>query len=393
MLRPLVLTENFPPDRGGMAQSCDRIVRSLRARGVATDVAHLGRRHHAIHVEQQEQGRLVSCQVDDDPSHAINLLWNAVTASADKPSHVIAFGGILPMLAAPSFAAWLGVPLVTLLRGNDFDTGIVSLRRGWVLRDALARSARVCVVSRDHERKVARLFPNVAVGWIPNGIDASEWSLLDHDRERARAWRATEVAPGRRVIGMFGHLKQKKGGAFFLDALRRSGLDGRFHLLIVGDAEPEMLAHLQSIESVVSWTHVPFVDRFELLPWFAACDLVVVPSFYDGMPNVVLEAGALGVPVLGSTAGGMGDLLSEGENAITFAPGDVHDCRRALHAAASLSDEALQALGGRLQATILRDFDHRAESVRYHEVLLATARRGNAAAAGFRAVYDTTGEN
>ena len=144
---------------------------------------------------------------------------------------------------------------------------------------------------------------------------------------------------------MFGHLKQKKGGAFFLDALRRAGVDGRLHLLIVGDAEPEMIAHLQSIESAVSWTHVPFVDRFELLPYYAACDAVVIPSLYDGMPNVLLEAGALGVPPVASTAGGMADLLTGGENALTFPPGDVHECRRALVEVAGLPLEALRRMG------------------------------------------------
>ncbi len=374
-MRPLVLTENYPPDRGGMAQSCDRIVRSLRATGLPVDVAHLGRREHRPRLERQENGVLLSSPFDDDPSHAINLLWCEVSRLSDRPSHVVAFGGATPVLAAPAIAAWLGVPLVTLLRGNDFDTGLFSLRRGWALRDALARSSAVATVSLDHQRKVSALFPAVDVRWIPNGIDPAEWTLVPHDLERAARFRSEHVGEGRRLLGMFGHLKQKKGGAFFLDALRRAGVDGRLHLLIVGDAEPEMLAHLQSIESAVSWTHVPFVDRFELLPYYAACDAVVIPSFYDGMPNVLLEAGALGVPPVASTAGGMADLLAGGENALTFPPGDVHECRRALADLAGIPLEELRRMGERLQATILRDFRHDLEASRYVKLLTETAGR------------------
>jgi len=374
-LRPLVLTENYPPDRGGMAQSCDRIVRSLRAAGHPVDVAHLGRREHRPRLERQEGGLLLVSPFDDEPSHAINLLWNEVRRLPDAPSHVVAFGGATPVLAAPAIAAWLGVPLVTLLRGNDFDMGLFSLRRGWALRDALARSAAVATVSRDHQRKVSALFPVTDVRFIPNGIDPAEWSLVPHDRERAARWRGEHVSEGKRVLGMFGHLKQKKGGAFFLDALRRAGVDGRLHLLIVGDAEPEMIAHLQSIESAVSWTHVPFVDRFELLPFYAACDAVVIPSFYDGMPNVLLEAGALGVPPVASTAGGMADLLAGGENSLTFPPGDVHECRRALVEAATIPIEELRRMGERLRATVLRDFRHDLEASRYEKLLTETAGR------------------
>ena len=371
MARPLLLTENYPPDRGGMAQSCDRIVRGLR-RTIELDVVHFSRKHATIDVERQEHGTLTRCPIDDDTGHWINLLWNVIRES--RPSHVVAFGGNAPVVAAPSLAAWSGAPLVTLMRGNDFDTAVFSPRRGWMLRDALSRSALVCAVSRDHVRRIAALFPSTPIRWIPNGIDTTEWTLAAHDVERARAWRAEQVEPGRRVLGLFGQLKSKKGGSFFLDALRRAGRDGRFHLLLVGEAEPEMLARLLSIESAASWTHVPFVDRWELLPWYAACDLVVIPSHYDGLPNVLLEAGALGIPPLASTAGAMPDLLGDGENALLFGAGDPHDCRRAIDASATIPDDELRALGTRLAATIAREFSAGNESARYLEALRDTAR-------------------
>ncbi|MEP6939881.1 MAG: glycosyltransferase family 4 protein [Rudaea sp.] len=365
-MRPLLITENYPPGRGGMAQSCDRIVRGLRARGLDVDVLHLGGRGE-LHVEQHERGRLVACPVDEDPAHALNLAWSALQRIDETPTHVLAFGGLLPMLCAPVFSAWLGAPLVTLLRGNDFDTGVFSLRRGWMLRDALARSAVVCAVSEDHRRKVSGLFPGQHVVRIANGIDATDWALLDIDREHARAWRAANVSPVQRVIGLFGHLKQKKGGVFLLDALAGGALPGGVHLLVVGEIEPALEQRMQALAGTIAWTHVPFLDRFELLRWYAACDAVAIPSLYDGLPNVALEAGALGVPVIGSTAGGLADLLVDGENALTFAPGDLHACRRALDVAAESAD--LAALGRSLQATVLRDFDQRSEAARYHELL------------------------
>ena len=107
-MRPLLITENYPPARGGMAQSCDRIVRGLRARGVDVDVLHLGARG-GLHIEQHESGRLVSCPIEDDPAHSVNLAWNALCRIDAAPSHVIAFGGLLPMLCAPgSFTTYRG---------------------------------------------------------------------------------------------------------------------------------------------------------------------------------------------------------------------------------------------------------------------------------------------
>ncbi len=379
MLRPLLITENFPPDRGGMAQSCDRIVRGLRALGIDVDVVHLSGRHEGVSVEQHERGLLLRCELSKDPGHALNLLWNALVQRKLAPSHVLAFGGYAPLLAAPSFAAWLGAPLITLLRGNDFDTGIFSPRRGFILRDALARSTAIAVVTRDHQHKVARLFPSKRVSYVPNGIDVGEWELFDFDRERAAHLRA-QLPPERRVIGLFGHLKQKKGGLFFLDALASCAAAARIHLMVVGELEPAMQARLEELGTALSVTRVPFLDRLELLPWYAACDLVAIPSFYDGMPNVLLEAGALGIPLLAASAGGMADLLVDGVNALTFPPGDPHALRRALEVGVRSSDAALKALGGALRDKVLASFDQRAEAARYHTLLretLAAERRGD----------------
>ncbi|MEK6375998.1 MAG: glycosyltransferase family 4 protein [Acidobacteriota bacterium] len=352
-LRPLWLTENYPPDRGGMAQSCDRIVHALRSRGVEVDVAHVSRKYDDWRVETKAGGRQICCPADDDPAHTLNRLWN-VLRRGPAPTHVVAFGGTLPLLAGPPFAAWLKAPLVTLIRGNDFDAAIFSPKKSDVLRHAIRSSAAVCTVTRDHAARIAALEPGVDPAWIPNGIDTDSWQLLPHDRDEAARFRVD----GRRVLGMFGQLKQKKGVRFFLDALERSGVADRFHLLLVGDVDPAL-----------GITALPFRDRLDLLPLFAACDLVVVPSFYDGLPNVVLEAAALGIPLLTSNAGGMADLLVDGENAIVFEAGDAHDCRRAITAAASIDDASLRALGGRCQAAVVEHFNVEKEAQRYVEIL------------------------
>ena len=367
----LFITENHPPDRGGMAQSAGRIVRALRRRGMAIDVAHVAARYSRLGVEMQNGGKLWRIPLEDDPEHALNLAWNALSAS--RPVQVVAFGGLAPLLAAPVFAAWWKVPLIVLLRGNDFDAAMFSLRRGWVLREALMRASRICVVSRDAQRKVAALYPDQRVHYIPNGIDAEEFRLHDFDREKARRWREREVAAGRRVIGLFGHLKQKKGGTLLLEALRRADVADRFRLLVVGEVDDDMAAALAAVSDIAPCTKLPFIDRYELLPWYAACDVVAVPSHYDGMPNVALEAAALGVPLLAATAGGLADLLPDASYPLRFAPGDIDRCAQAIVQAATLDDVALLQLGAELRERVLRDFHHIDETARYAELLRETA--------------------
>ncbi len=378
-LRALWLTETYPPSRGGMAQSCDRIVRGLRRRGVAVDVVHFTPRPRPgrpAGIETQAGGRYLVCPVEDDPAHAMNRAWSTLAAdpATRAVTHVVAFGGSRPIVAGPVYAAWLGVPLVTLIRGNDFDAAVFSTRRRPVLDDTLARSALVCSVSQDKVDKIAALHPGVRVRRIPNGIDLGDWELAPSDRARAAAWRAT--VGERRVLGLFGQLKAKKGGVFLLDALRRSGTADAFHLLLAGWMAPEMEAWLAEHE--LSFTVLPFLDRFDLLPWYAACDWIAIPSFYDGLPNVLVEAAALGVPMIAARAGGMADVLADGRTALLFDPGDEGRCAWALQRAAALGETERQAMGAACRALAEADLDAELETSRYVQALVES--RAGAAA-------------
>lgn len=353
-MRLLFLTENYPPDRGGMSESCDRIVRGLAREGARLDVVHFDRRATNTSRRATSFGSLTRVAAEADASHTINLLWNRLTR--DGQTHVVAFGGYLPLLCAPAFAAWLRLPLITLVRGNELDAGLFDSRRRPLVDDALRRSAAVCTVTTAQAEKIAALHPGVTTYVVPNGIDFDLWQATDADR----AWQAPA---GRRVLGIFGHLKRKKGVPFFADALARSGVAGRFHLLLVGELEePLALEH----------TLLPPRDRLDLIPYYLASDLVVLPSHYDGFPNVLIEAAALARPLLASSTGGMRDLLTDGENAFLFAPGDDHSCREAIARAAGADDATLQRMGARAAEAARLHCDARRESHTYMEVFNAT---------------------
>jgi glycosyltransferase involved in cell wall biosynthesis len=350
-MRILWITETYPPARGGMAQSCDRIVRGLRGAGVQIDVAHMTRRVSPWRVHHEEGGLLFTAPLEDDPEHALRRLWTEVLNQDRDYTHVVAFGGTYPLLAGPTMATWLGIPLVTLLRGNDFDTGIFSVRRRETLLAALRGSA---------------LAPGVEVTWVANGIDVTDWQVLPSEVAAAAAWRASH---GRRTLGVVGHLKRKKGIALMLEALLASGQADALHVLLVGELETAV-THWLVREERISYTLMPFLDRFELPAVYARCDLVALPSFYDGLPNVALEAAALGIPLVASDAGGLADLVDE-EIGFPFRAGDRHGCRAALDKAGRATDAELAKLGSAGAERVRRDFGVTAETDGYLAVFAA----------------------
>ncbi len=353
----LFLTETHPPDRGGMSESCDRILRGLARERVQLDVVHFDRRASRFDQRATSSGSILRVSPEADAAHLMNLVWNRIEGMA--PTHVVAFGGTLPLLGAPVFAAWMQKPLVTMIRGNELDAGLFDPRRRPMLDDALRRASAVCTVTASHAEKIAALHDGVEPHVVANGIDFELWQATPADAARANTIR--ETAGGKRILGLFGHLKNKKGVPFFVDALVRSGLAERFHLLLAGELET-------AIEGVAH-TLLPVMDRYELIPYYLASDLVVLPSHYDGFPNVLIEAMALARPLLASTAGGMRDVLADGEAAFLFAPGDAHACRDAIMRVAHASDEELRRMGAAGETVARRRCDARDETRRYLEVL------------------------
>lgn len=376
--RLLWLTEHYPPSRGGMSESCDRIVGALRARGLHIDLVHFSR-HATTPKRLQRQGGLeLVLPLDADAGHLLRCAYNDISALHQEHSysHVVVFGGALSLLAGPVYAAWLNVPLVTLLRGNDFDVGVFGERRREVLRDALLRAATVCAVSRDKVVQAQALWPQVQAEYIPNGLDLRTWRTAASDRARAadlrRQIQSAQPGPELRIVGLIGQIKPKKGGLLLLQALLRSGVTARLHLLLIGECEPEVLAWLQAHSTSIFYTLRPTCDRYELLSLYPACDVVALPSYYDGMPNVMLEAAGLGIPLLAARTGGMADLLREPEHGFLFPPGDVGACAEALGRFCAASVATLQAMGTACQQLVSSQLTIEREANSYLSVFAKT---------------------
>jgi glycogen(starch) synthase len=359
----LWLTENYPPQRGGMAQSCDRIIEHLRKCGHAINVLHLGGHQSPYQLVTQLNGWYASVPVEESESHMLNRAWEFIR---ERPvSMLVCFGGYLPMLAAPVFAKWLGLPLITMIRGNDFDAAVFTPRKRDVLGDAITASKIVTVVSRDKAEKVRLLYPEINVQYVPNGIDCNNWKPTVSEELFAQDWRSKN-SPGKIYIGLFGQLKAKKGVHFLFEALQQSGLTEQLHFLLVGDINDEVQHQLVIHE--FGFSSFSFLDRYELLKYYLCCDAIAIPSFYDGMPNVLLEAGALGIPVIASQVDGMKDIIEHKQNGLLFKAGDAASCRRAFLDFVSLEVADRKKLGINLKSTIESNYNVELETNHYEKL-------------------------
>lgn len=221
--------------------------------------------------------------------------------------------------AAVVIAEMLGVPAVIKLHGSDINVvgNMPGPRRR--LAWALPRASRIVAVSRGlAERAVELGAPRDRIDVVPNGIDKEAF----RPRDRTEARLALGLPDDRPIVLYVGHLSREKGAHDLLEAFR--GLDGALGatLLMVGDG-----AGTEACRALANKLGVParFVGAqpHETIPlWLAASDLLALPSWNEGMPNVVVEALACGRPVVATTVGGIPEVV-QGAMGTLVPPRDV----------------------------------------------------------------------
>lgn len=191
--------------------------------------------------------------------------------------------------------------------------------RRLIERRAMARMDAVVCVSGSVERFARTAFgsslPPTRV--IPNAID-----LTEIDRQSAFAWSRIGWPDDSQVLLFVGRLHPQKGTdvlvAVVADLLHRFP---EMRCCLVGEG-PQRAA-LQRVADALG------ADRFQLVGWrsdalemIRACRLLVLPSRYEGMPNVVLEAMASGKPVAVTLVEGVAELLAQDTSEQSCPPND-----------------------------------------------------------------------
>ncbi len=158
---------------------------------------------------------------------------------------------------------------------------------------------------------------NRPVIYIPNAL-STRW--FENDQEEKISWAKKSGGP---IIGTIGQLHPRKGQRFLIKAFSRvisSYPESR--LWIIGDGPDRinlerLIAQSGLKNQVKLWG--PRQDIRELLQQI---DLFVLPSFFEGLPTVIMESMALKVPVIASDIPGNRELVEDGKTGWLVRPGD-----------------------------------------------------------------------
>lgn len=342
-MKLLLVSLDYPPSRGGVA------------RYYAELVQRLGSGRAAVLVSQQPPAGSAEVTVGPLQWRAwprwLPMLWAIRRAAAAHGATAVWAGQALPV----GTAAWLlrklgGRPYVVSTHGLDVLLGSSgSLRRRWLLRCVLRGAALVTANSHFtselvaalgvHRSRIATIYP--AAGSLPQAT-ADEVAEF---RQRL----SLPEAPT--VLGV-GRLVARKGFDVLLRAmplLWQSHPDAQ--CLLVGDG-PERLALAAAAAQLDRPGQVRILtdaDDRALAAAYAASSIFTLPAVQlgpdvEGFGIVCLEAASAGLPVVTTTAGGVGESVRSGETGFTVEPGDPRALAEALRLLLA-SPERARAMG------------------------------------------------
>ena len=184
-----------------------------------------------------------------------------------------------------------------------------------------ATADRTVAVSETVARALRRrLYPGSRLQVVTNGIDLARLDAqlgpADVEHARRALWRGAPGPDDRPVIAIVARRKRQDVALQALAFLERPVV-----LACVGiEADPELAALARTVPGRHRVVFVPFTDR--PLAFYRLSAVAALPSTIEGFSQALLEAMALGVPVVASDAGGNPDLVTPGRTGLLVPTGD-----------------------------------------------------------------------
>jgi glycosyltransferase involved in cell wall biosynthesis/GNAT superfamily N-acetyltransferase len=248
------------------------------------------------------------------------------------------------------------VALRRVLAAGDFDVVHVhspvpgSVARAWVR--AMPPERRPAVISTEHNtwqrhRAATRWANRVTSRWdaatfavsgetaasmsgpaaarahvLLHGIDVAGVAEQREHREAVRA--ELGIGPDELVVGTVANVTLQKAYPTLLQAARRVADRGR-HVRVVAVGQGPLEQQMRDLVSTLGLEHTVLLTGFrdDAVRVMAAFDVFTLASDWEGLPVALMEALALGLPVVATRVGGVAEALTDGVDAVLVPPGDA----------------------------------------------------------------------
>jgi len=335
-----IITPEYPPQFGGLGRSVHRIAHGLSARGFFVTIVVMP--EIVVPVEES----VSSIHTRWDNSIEVYELYSPIRGAKTRPELTTAYFEWLTSFAIQrrfdflqsffigvhSFLAGLvayeaGITFIASVRGDDLHKRLFRGEQFEYIRWTFEHAHSVTFVGSELQRRghvIANISGISRVIW--NSIDLRDSKELPIPRDKG-----SRQLP---VVGCVGRHRRKKGVDILLAACERLIMPVEVRLIgsFALDEEPYWSNLLRNYERKgLNIKVTGELSYEETIQEYNSLAVLAIPSLHDGCPNVLLEGMALGVPIVGTRAGAIGDVLDASRAGIVVEPGNVVDLAEAIN--------------------------------------------------------------
>jgi glycosyltransferase involved in cell wall biosynthesis len=302
--------------------------------------------------------------------HNTPRYFACVAEVADELRHVkaslLCCSGYKPDLVGWRAARRVGIPVMSISHGWTDVTWKVRFYEA-IDRRILRRFDAVACVSQAQANKVRRAgVAETKIAVIRNSIGPEAFVEPDAAvRAEMEGWFAEKP---RWLIGAAGRFSPEKGFAIFAEAaalVAKRRPDAGFVLFGDGPTRPEVERLIAERGLRGKFIFAGF--RTDLLRYLPNLDLGVMSSYTEGLPVILLEMGAAGVPTVATAVGGIPEVIDDGQDGCLVPAGDSQALANRI--LGLLDDkERRHAMGQATRTRIERDFSFAAMGRQYHDL-------------------------
>ncbi|EKO3456618.1 glycosyltransferase family 4 protein [Vibrio fluvialis] len=187
------------------------------------------------------------------------------------------------------------------------------LRKKWLSNQAYRQAALLVGLSHEIAARIRDAYPTQTIEIIPS-------SPVAYPIDDANVAHIKQQFSGKFLVIHAANMLKHKGFDVTLSAAKALAQRApEVHFALLGDGKERAALEQQA----AGLPNVSFMGKQSNMgDWFAAADLLVHPSYSEGLGSVILEAMGNGLPVIGARAGGIPDIIDHQESGLLIEPGD-----------------------------------------------------------------------
>lgn len=288
-----------------------------------------------------------------------------------RGADVLCTSGYKPDVIGWRAARRAGIPVIAVSHG--WTAATLKVRANELLDRLVLRwmDAVVCVSAAQAKRVRRAMVPRRKIVVIPNAISADAFVAAEP------AYRPLLLKmfprPPRQIVGAAGRFSPEKNFALFIDAAARVAVefpDVGFVLFGDGPLRASLTAQIARLNLADRFVLGGFsADLGNFLPLL---DLAVLSSTTEGLPVILLETFAAGVPMVATAVGGVPEVLEDGRSGFLVPSGDVAALAGRMMDALR-DDDARRAMGAYAREHVRRYFSFTQQVERYQALFARVA--------------------